>query len=72
MKTTLNGREVSKVYRGKRDRCCCGCAGTYNDSDRAKARAVREIEAADEADIEVGSSYVALARDNRLLIVYFS
>ncbi len=28
---------VKKVYTGKRNHCCCGCSGTYNDSPRAIA-----------------------------------
>lgn len=42
--SVIDIRNVSKVYRGKAHRCYCGCAGEYKDTDRAKARAIADMD----------------------------
>jgi hypothetical protein len=33
---TLDLNMLETCYNGKADRCCCGCSGTYSETDRSK------------------------------------
>lgn len=39
-------KEIEKVYFGKADCCCCGCAGKYHTSKAMVTKAKKRIDAA--------------------------
>ena len=44
----LTTGDIAQVYHGATGRCYCGCAGTYHESDRMKAKVIAMLKAAPE------------------------
>lgn len=68
--------QVKRVYSGKANKCCCGCAGTYYEAaDAAPAKMVKKvvglINAADELlDDEAGHKAIEIG--DRVYIAYLA
>lgn len=68
---TIGGKEVTKVYRGRAGKCCCGCSGTYSESPMARKRAANEITKVPEAQRFSDANHVGYEKGGRWIIAYF-
>ncbi len=68
----LEGRKVTRVYRGQNGKCCCGCSGTYFDGDKSIHRGITQL-LRERERWDVGPNYIAAESPSgtRLLIAYF-
>lgn len=76
--TIHEGKEITKIYRGRDHACRCGCCGKYYyPGDKGFTRAVNEINKNDEYYLfgnSIGKTYINIPYDvdrDMCLCVYF-
>ena len=70
-------KNIHQVYSGKVSACMCGCAGTYNETEKAVKRMFNKIKKAfDNGDVvmhndSIFGPYVFIESDTRINCIYF-
>lgn len=68
----IGDKVVTRVYRGKDGKCCCGCSGKYSECPKKIAQIVGLIVAhATEKTFMSDSGYVAASHNGKIFIAYF-
>lgn len=61
--------KITKAYNGKAGRCCCGCSGTYKETEAAKKRVLNLLRANAALVRDLGTCFV-LETGTRVNIAY--
>ena len=70
-----NKKEVTRVYSGKNNKCCCGCSGKYVEKgDKSFEMMKKKVNAlfqnARIKDVEVKKTYTSVVVGDRIYILY--
>jgi len=61
--------KVTKTYGGRAHRCCCGCSGTFGETDRSKKLALNKLKRNMDSVEDFGNGF-SLEAGDRLTAVY--
>lgn len=67
----LDLSQVSRVYSGKANHCCCGCSGKYNESPKAIKLMYKKFLKLTSELLEFEDTYVSFETNTRLNIIYY-